>query len=53
MVTAIAMLGQRAAAAFEIGGTDVVEGQGAAEQMPLGQRVLDPLLLIAKPVEPA
>ena len=45
------MLRQLAAAAFEIGGADVVEGQGAADQMALGQPVLDPLLLIEKPVE--
>ena len=46
MIAAIAVLRQLAAPAFEIGGADVVEGQGAAGQVAPGQAVLDPLLLI-------
>ena len=51
MITAVAVLRQCAAAAFEIGGADVVKGERATRQMALGQRVLDPLLLVEQPVE--
>src|SRR5215831_18637689 len=50
-VTVVAVLGQRAAAAFHVARRDVVEHQGAAGQVVFGKRRLDRRLADGKPVE--
>jgi hypothetical protein len=50
-VTAVAELGQRAAAAFQIARRDIVKHQGAAGEVPFGQRRLDRRLAYGQPVE--
>ena len=43
--------GQRAALPFQIGGGDVVEDQGGAPEVAVGQAFLDPGLTLPEPVE--
>ena len=52
-VPAVAELGERTAAPFQIAGRDVVEHQRAAAEMALGQRRLDRWLAHRQPVERA
>ena len=51
VVARVAKLGQRAAAALEIGGGDVIEDQLAIAQVTAREPVLDPLLARTQPVE--
>src|SRR5439155_8930870 len=51
VVAAVAMLGQFAAASFEVGGGNVVEQQRAILEVATDQLGLDERLLAAQPVE--
>jgi hypothetical protein len=51
MIAAVAKLGQRTMAAFEVGRTHVIEHQHAVREMPPCQAVLDPDLAFQEPVQ--
>ena len=51
VIATVAVPRERAAPSFEIGGTDIVEHQGALAQMPLRELPLDPGLLRAQPIQ--
>jgi len=51
VVAAVAVLGEFAAAPFQVGEGDVVEQQGAVGEMTPGQRRFDERLLALQPVQ--
>ncbi len=50
-VSVVTECGKRATLSFDIGGGDIVENQGAAAQVAIGEAFLDPLLPFSQPVQ--